>query len=64
VLTGGDDYEIVLTLAPDKLGDLRAAAKAAGVAVTEIGRVQEGEGARFVHGGKALNFPRPSYRHF
>jgi thiamine-monophosphate kinase len=64
VLTGGDDYEIVLTLAPDKLGDLRAAAKAAGVAVTEIGRVQEGEGARFIHGGKALNFPRPSYRHF
>ncbi len=31
VLTGGDDYEIVLTLAPEKLAAFRAAADAAGV---------------------------------
>ena len=48
VLTGGDDYEIVLTLAPEKLAAFRAAAKAAGVPVTEIGRMQAGEGARFM----------------
>jgi thiamine-monophosphate kinase len=64
VLTGGDDYEVALTLAPDKLGDFRAAAKAAGVAVTEIGRVQEGEAVRFIHGGKALTLAQPSYSHF
>jgi thiamine-monophosphate kinase len=63
-LSGGDDYEIVLTLEPDKLPALRAAARAAGVAVAEIGRVGAGEGARFVHGGKALSFARPSYSHF
>jgi thiamine-monophosphate kinase len=63
-LTGGDDYEIALTLAPGKLPDFRAAAQAAGVAVTEIGRVQAGEGARFTHGGKELTFPRASYSHF
>jgi thiamine-monophosphate kinase len=64
VLTGGDDYEIVLTLAPDKLPELQTAARAAGVAVTEIGRVQAGEGARFMHDGKALAFARASYSHF
>ncbi|MGD0420595.1 MAG: thiamine-phosphate kinase [Xanthobacteraceae bacterium] len=64
MLTGGDDYEIVLTLAPQKLPALRAAAKAAGVPVTEIGRVEAGEGARFIHDGKALAFARASYSHF
>jgi thiamine-monophosphate kinase len=63
-LTGGDDYEIALTLPPDKLAELAAAAQAAGVAVTEIGRVTGGEGARFMHNGKPLTFARASYSHF
>jgi thiamine-monophosphate kinase len=63
-LTGGDDYEIVLTLAPEKLATFRAAARAAGVPVTEIGRVTDGEGARFIHDGKMLTFAHPSYSHF
>jgi thiamine-monophosphate kinase len=63
-LSGGDDYEIVLTLAPDKFAALRTAAHQAGVAVTEIGRMTAGEGARFLHGGKTLSFARPSYSHF
>jgi thiamine-monophosphate kinase len=63
-LTGGDDYEIVLTLAPEKFPLVRAAAKAVGVRVTEIGLVTAGEGARFVHDGKMLTFARPSYSHF
>jgi thiamine-monophosphate kinase len=64
VLTGGDDYEIVLTLAPEKFAALRAAAQAAGIAVAEIGEVRAGEGARFMHQGKALAFTQPSYSHF
>jgi thiamine-monophosphate kinase len=63
-LSGGDDYEIVLTLAPDKFAALRSAAQQAGVAVTEIGRMTAGEGARLVHDGKTLSFVRPSYSHF
>jgi thiamine-monophosphate kinase len=63
-LTGGDDYEIVLTLAPEKLDGFRTAAAAAGVAVTEIGGVQAGEGTRFLREGKALTFTRASYSHF
>ena len=62
--TGGDDYEIALTLPPDKLAEFHAAARAAGVAVTEIGRLEAGEGARFMREGKALTFARASYSHF
>jgi thiamine-monophosphate kinase len=64
ILTGGDDYEIVLTLAPEKLASLRTAAQACGVAVAQIGRVAAGQGARFMHNGNALTFARPSYSHF
>jgi thiamine-monophosphate kinase len=63
-LSGGDDYEIVLTVAPEKLTAFRDAAKAAGVPSTEIGRIQPGEGARFLQDGKALTFTRASYSHF
>jgi thiamine-monophosphate kinase len=64
VLTGGDDYEIMLTLAPEKLADLDAAAKAAGIRVTAIGKVQEGEGASVMREGKVLSFAQASYSHF
>jgi thiamine-monophosphate kinase len=63
-LSGGDDYEIVLTLAPEKLAPFLAAAQTAGVAVTEIGRVAAGQGAHFTHGGNAVAFARASYSHF
>jgi thiamine-monophosphate kinase len=64
VLTGGDDYEIVLTLSPQKLGAFHAAAHAAGVATAEIGQVTAGEGASFVRDGSPLSLARPSYSHF
>jgi len=63
-LTGGDDYEIVATLAPDQMIAFRGAAREAGVPITESGRVTTGEGARFMQGGKALTFARPAYSHF
>jgi thiamine-monophosphate kinase len=63
-LTGGDDYEIALALAPEKLAAFSATAEAAGVAMTEIGRAQTGEGVRFLRDGKALTFARASYSHF
>jgi thiamine-monophosphate kinase len=66
VLTGGDDYEIICTVTPDKLAQLRAAADKAGVAMTEIGNIVAGKGApRFLdRSGKALLFQRPSFSHF
>ena len=64
LLTGGDDYEIVLTLAPEKFAALRTAAQAVGISVAEIGEVKAGDGARFMHAGKTLAFTQSSYSHF
>jgi thiamine-monophosphate kinase len=66
VVTGGDDYEIVCTVTPDKLASFRAAAIAAGVPVAEIGRVVEGrEPPRFLdRGGNPMLFKRTSFSHF
>ena len=47
-LTGGDDFEIVCTVPPDKADSFRAAAQAARVAVTDIGVIAPGEGTRFL----------------
>jgi len=66
ILTGGDDYEVLASVPARKLAGLRKAARAAGVAITEIGRFTKGPGAAsFVDAqGKALKFARPSYSHF
>jgi len=64
ILTGGDDYEILLTLPPQRLAAFVAAAAAAGVAATEIGRIAAGQGTRFSRDGKPLVFARPAYSHF
>jgi thiamine-monophosphate kinase len=66
MLTGGDDYEVLFTLAPDRVVAMREAAEGAGVAVTEIGRITEGADApRFVgEDGEALQFGQTSFSHF
>ena len=64
-LTGGDDFEIVCTVPPAKADGFRAAAKAAKIAVTDIGEIRAGEGVRFVDSaGHALAFKRTSFSHF
>jgi thiamine-monophosphate kinase len=64
-LTGGDDYEIVCTVPAAKVASFRAAAQAVHVAVSEIGAIKAGEGARFIGaGGQALAFKRASFSHF
>jgi thiamine-monophosphate kinase len=65
VLTGGDDYEILCTVAPRTLKSFRAAAAKAGVAVTEIGEVVTGRRVRFDgRDGKPLLFRQSSFSHF
>jgi thiamine-monophosphate kinase len=65
VLTGGDDYEIVCTVPAARAGRFHDAAKAANVAVSEIGEIKAGEGARFLGAdGRALAFRRASFSHF
>jgi thiamine-monophosphate kinase len=66
ILTGGDDYEIIATVAPNQLHALVLAASAVGVPVTEIGRMRAGEGeATFVGAdGNPMTFAQPSFSHF
>jgi thiamine-monophosphate kinase len=64
ILSGGDDYEILLTLPAGKFEAFRSAADKAGVAVARIGQVKSGQGVRFMRDGKVLSFAQASYSHF
>jgi thiamine-monophosphate kinase len=66
VLTGGDDYEILCTVPPDRIAAFLAAADSARVPVAEIGRIIAGEGPpRFVgQDGKTMLFKQTSFSHF
>lgn len=64
VLTGGDDYEILLTVPAEGFAAFQAAAHAASVPAAVIGCITVGSGARFLRGGETLKFTRPSYSHF
>ncbi len=65
ILTGGDDFEVIATIAPDKFEALRREAAAAGVAVAQIGTVTAGQGVHFrAPDGHMLAFKRAAYSHF
>jgi thiamine-monophosphate kinase len=65
-LTGGDDYEVLCTMASDRLATFQAAASAAGVSVTEIGRVVAGNTSPvFLDArGQPMQFEHRSFSHF
>ena len=64
-LSGGDDYEIVCTVRSTRLASFKAAARAFGVPVTDIGRIVQGQGAAFRQSdGSLLRFKRGSFSHF
>jgi thiamine-monophosphate kinase len=66
VVTGGDDYEVLACVPAGRVEALCRQALAAGVAVTEIGKVVAGQGeARFLGAdGKPLALAHPSFSHF
>lgn len=62
---GGDDYEILFTLPPERWDAMEREAAALGLAVTAIGAVQEGTGPLSLQlDGAARTLARPSYQHF
>ncbi|BAT60569.1 thiamine-monophosphate kinase [Variibacter gotjawalensis] len=64
-LTGGDDYEIVCTVAEDRRAAFIAAAQAASVDVVEIGRIVVGDAPpRFTRDGKVFDTGAGSFSHF
>ncbi|MBV8791213.1 MAG: thiamine-phosphate kinase [Pseudolabrys sp.] len=65
ILTGGDDYEIVCTVARDKAEAFKAASDKAGVSLTEIGTIGVGEGLVICDTqGQKLEFAHGSFSHF
>jgi thiamine-monophosphate kinase len=66
LIAGGDDYEILCTMAEDRIGPFTQAAWLAGVAVSSIGTVVAGSAApKFVDGqGREIALERLSYSHF
>ena len=65
LLHGGDDYELLFTAAPAQRDAVQAAAHAAGVPVTHIGRIEPGAALVVVDaGGQPLQVAASGFDHF
>jgi len=66
IVSGGDDYEILCTVAPDVLKPFVQAANASGIAVNRIGTIVAGKAApKFLDAkGAELALTRTSFSHF
>ena len=65
LLSGGDDYEILFCVPERQRDALLTAAEARGVPVSEIGRVEKGEGVRVTDdSGKVVQILRTGFTHF
>ena len=66
LLGGGDDYEILCTVPPDKADAFRAAAASAKVAVALIGRIVAGNAPPRFHdeAGRAVEVGQGAFSHF
>jgi thiamine-monophosphate kinase len=63
--TSGDDYEIAFTAPKTATAEIAKAAQEAGVPVTEIGRVAEGDGVVLIgENGDPIPIVRPGFTHF
>lgn len=65
IVTGGDDYELLCAVPPEKLEDFLAKSQAAGVTTTPIGRFCEGDSLPvFRYGEIEKRYETGSYSHF
>ena len=64
-LTGGDVYEILCAVPPERIDALKAAAEAAKIPLAVVGEVVEGGKSNlFTYHGAPASFARRSYSHF
>ena len=64
-MTGGDDYEVLAAVSEDACGAFEAAASAARVTVTAIGRVSESDDLRVLGAdGRPATFATKAFSHF
>jgi thiamine-monophosphate kinase len=66
VLTGGDDYELLLAIPADRATAFEADAARAGVRITQIGTASQGAGSVRLIGatGEAIDLAATGYSHF
>jgi len=65
LLTGGEDYQVLAAIAPERAPEFERLATAAGTSVTQIGSIDIGAGVRVLDGaGKAMAFARTGWDHF
>jgi thiamine-monophosphate kinase len=63
--SGGDDYELAFTAAPEAAETIRAIGARLAVAVARIGWIEAGRGVRLVDAaGRELFVEATGYRHF
>lgn len=64
-LTGGDDYELLFTVAPPREAAIAALAQEIALPLTRIGRITDSGGVTFLDaGGAGLDLGKGGYRHF
>lgn len=66
IAAGGDDYEVLCAIAPNRIDEFRELATAADIAVTDIGEIIEDHQPPRMIGtdGAVLTFARSSFSHF
>ncbi len=65
VLTGGDDYEILVAVSPDRIDRFRELATLSSIVLSPIGMIEAEEGVRLTDGSKKLELPGVlSFEHF
>jgi thiamine-monophosphate kinase len=65
MLTGGEDYVVLITVAPERASHLERSASAVGTPVTRIGTVEVGSAVRVIDAaGKDLAFTSTGWDHF
>jgi thiamine-monophosphate kinase len=67
VLSGGDDYEVLLTVPPAAVPELRAAATVARIGLTEVGSIDRPDSAGEAHliddAGRRLSLKKSGWTH-
>ena len=65
ILTGGDDYELLFTVARDDAEKVRTLSIELGLELTEIGRMTQGQGVAVLDpDGHPMALEAPGWRHF
>lgn len=62
IINGGDDYQLLFTISPDKLADFQK--KYPNMSVYPIGKIVKQTGVQFLENGQAIDFKIKGYQHF